>query len=232
MGSLSARCEPQSWRRMHWAARVTSCCQRAGYFLFRRGRIEISNSLSIVGEGADRTIVDGANGCQFTDQTVVLPPDAFLACEVLFFEDTTMFDDRVFVIENRLQPTNQRPTLNVQLSGLTVQNGGRANSSQIGAMSLGADTSVTVVNSVFRLNVGGIVNSGGLLRIFDSTIGPNSGTGIANSGTAQIQRSAISGNNRVVTFGNNPGIVQGPAVDGGGIYNFRGRLEITNSTDQ
>jgi large repetitive protein len=184
------------------------------------GDLNIFNSLTILGENTDRTIVDG--GGTIVDGGVCADVDDPQCTS----DNVGSDDDRVFSILNR------RPNLTVHISGVTIQNGGTGHDPGGGGIFIDEGTSVVLTNCIIRKNrsreFGGGITNAGFVQIFESTISDNtlplgdvggetaSGGGIFSIGRMQIHRSTISGNK---------------AVRGGGIRNAGGdRMEITNST--
>lgn len=126
----------------------------------------------------------------------------------------------------------------VQISGLTIANGGEINKVDQGGGILNAGGNLTVTNVTFKdnhvtLDGGAIANSGGTLTVKDSTfinniastaIGFQGGTtatngrggGIFSSGTVTVTNSTFT-NNRA-------------GVEGGGIMNSFGTMTVTGST--
>ncbi|HEX2905234.1 MAG TPA: choice-of-anchor Q domain-containing protein, partial [Phototrophicaceae bacterium] len=111
-----------------------------------------------------------------------------------------------------------------------------------------ATGTITLTNSVVSGNEGGgILNEGGIVTLIDSTVSGNRGRGLTNevNGTMTLTRSTVADNTflgSLTTSGN--GIANSgrliitdstiarntTAYGGGGIYNDKGIVEITNST--
>jgi hypothetical protein len=180
-----------------------------------RGDLDITDNLTIIGEGAANTIIQA---CTVDQKTAPCPAGEGIA------------DDRVFHVDPA--PAG----IIVNISDVTVQNGGPDQVSFVGANGGGillgvhlffsAGTGMlTLTDSMVRNNAspgvgGGIFNNGGTLHVINSTITGNSsssdGGGIANNGSLTLSNSTIS---------NNIGGGQG-----GGIQSYGGVVSITRST--
>jgi CSLREA domain-containing protein len=177
------------------------------------GDLNINDHLAITGAGAVNTVIDGGVCPDANDPTCTS-------------DSVASDDDRVVSILNQ----GVNPIVNI--SGLTIQNGGGI-SVNGGGIFISEGSSLSLTNCIVRENksrqFGGGISNAGFLQIFQTTISDNtlpirilggqtaSGGGIFNfgRGVIQIDQSTISGNE---------------AARGGGIRNAGGRLDITNST--
>lgn len=140
-------------------------------------------------------------------------------------------------------------TLNINFSGLTLQNGngnGAANGNQGGAMHInGGATTTTFSGMVFRNNVGSLAGgalllNGGACRISNSTFMNNSASSVGTviyflSGSLEITNSTFTGNtgtfSTIYSFGR-PVIIRNSTIvnnPGGGLYKDGGTLTLGNT---
>lgn len=191
------------------------------------GDLDITASMSLIGAGPFDTIIDGNGG---------------------------VTDDRVVEIG---------ASVTVSISGLTIRNGGSANGSSRSGAGISSGGALTLTNSIVTGNNshnaagGGIFNSGGTVKLINSTVKSNtalagggivsSGGGAQNFGVLSISNSTVSGNS---SFGQGAGIwnlgpvtlinstISGNSVlggtagtrVGGGISHGFGTLTMINST--
>ncbi len=179
------------------------------------GDLDITDDLTIIGEGPAITIIQA---CTVDQMTAPCPAGEGIA------------DDRVVHVD----PVPAGIIVNI--SDVTIQNGGPdgfAFHSSSGAgilmgvhvfFSAGTGT-LTLTGSVVRDNTstnsgGGIFNNGGTLHVIESAITSNlasaDGGGIANNGSLTLSNSRVSNN----TIGGG----------GGGIVSYGGVVNITRST--
>ena len=219
------------------------------------GSFDIKDSLTIVGAGADVTIVDGGG----LDSVFASP----LAGKTINISNLT--------IQNGAVPASKvgggvvaMGNSNLTLTNVVIQNnragdgGGIYNQGNLTLIRCvvrgNTATLVTQDTSKFRQG-GGIFHTGGELLVRESTISGNtaiSGGGLANGGDAVIESSTISGNvalNNTLNDGDaGGGIVNGAGASGfltivnstisgnrangnhGGIHNFDGDLELSSVT--
>ena len=173
-----------------------------GEITLASGQLEITDSLTVRGLGADRITLRGNT-------------------------ETTAFDNRIFAISDGFD--NQDTFFDVELIGLTITEGlsfGPRFSGRGGAID--NEENLTIIDSIITDNsapTGGGIQNRGTLNVknsaiinntADSVFGPLDGGGISNSGTAVIENSTIANNY---------------ATTGGGILNGNGAvLEVFNST--
>jgi CSLREA domain-containing protein len=192
----------------------------AGAYLLSAGLLDISSSLSIIGSGADSTIVDG-NGV--TKIFLISNPGTN---PIVNISDITIRNGEGIIDFGtgiRISPGSS-----LFLAGSIV----RDNRSAVGGVGITNEGSLTILRCTVRDNQvtgggggitgtgGGILNSSGAhLTLRESTVNNNQGIrggGISNSGAMDITNSTISGN---------------VASAGGGIRNSSpGVLNISFST--
>jgi hypothetical protein len=195
----------------------------AGTYRLTRGELEITVSLALQGAGPNSTIIDGDH--QF--RVFLISKGKGGQSRIASISGVKVTHGSVGFAGGGISIDSET---NLSLSNCIVSD----NSAEDHGGGINNLGSLVITNCIVSNNSStgegtGIANgASGFLQIVDSTIRDNIGTpsdpqggglftrggGIANSGTAEIHRSTISGNlqNR-----------------GGGIYN-EGHLEITNST--
>jgi hypothetical protein len=185
------------------------------------GDLDITDDLTLIGEGAANTIIQA---CTVDQKTAPCPAGEGIN------------DDRVLHVD----PASRGIIVNI--SDVTVQNGGPDQVPFVlgngGGILLGGHAgfssgtgTLTLADSVVRNNLpfnpanvaigGGIYNNGGTLRVINSTIdgnvSNNDGGGIGNNGSLTVSTSTIS--NNTINSG-----------QGGGIRSFGGVVSIDRST--
>ena len=170
------------------------------------------------------------------DDTIILPPNTYLltqVAELTIFRfgnltitgggpSTTIIDGNKTVRPASGVLVMFVPGMTVNISGVTIRNGG----------------------STSYAGVGGGINNSGTLALVNSTVSGNSATsggGIENSGTLTLTNSTVSGNSAGPGAGggiensgtlilNNSTVSENSASGGGGISSGRGTLTLINST--
>jgi hypothetical protein len=173
---------------------------------YTENNLTIGSSLTIVGAGAQTTIIDGGN----TGRVLTISIGARVTLGGLTIRNgggscRFCFPSGIF-----------------NLGALKINNSTVSGNRYGGIISEGGTGTLTINNSTLSGNKGiGVANvNGGTLTINNSTISGNGapseiGGGIFNNGTTTINNSTISGNT---------------ANQGGGIANYGGTVTISNST--
>ena len=208
----------------------------------KTGDLDITSDLTITGEGADTSIIDGGG----IDRVIHVHPGAVVAITSVMIRngysgeeggggvrnesgaklslvETSIMDNRTAAFRLEADPGIGGGILNngtLSLRGSSV-----TGNWAVGGGGIHSDGAMEITESAIEGNTapdgGGAIQNSGTLTMHDSTVSGNKtndeGGGIGNNGVASITGSVFSSN---TAFGSH----------GGGIANFVGTLNIASST--